>query len=286
MVGTPCTRTVSIYNRGNEPLHLQNIATDCPCTKVLVDNRNIAENDSTSLHITLETNCKLGLTDNKEDITLYRKYLLRNIWINRWAEIIGTKIETSNDRNFNTKPVVLYQFKNLPTSETCRITLNRQLKDYLRIVPSKGIFPVFAEIKLFDANHVEIKDNLYNIYAIGNSLTGDTIVTRKLHDNNLKTTFYKRFPFWIGINIRKIKDKVSYIQLTMWNDENQIIRGHDYELFYYDKNKWNSLGKQRASKDCLLYQNVPKNSLLLLRDYSEGKEERIFMYKHNKQIWY
>lgn len=64
MEGTPCIGTVSIYNRGNELLHLQNIATDCPCTKVLVDNRNIAENDSTSLHITLETNGKLGLTEN------------------------------------------------------------------------------------------------------------------------------------------------------------------------------------------------------------------------------
>lgn len=224
--------------------------------------------------------------NDTEEITLYRKYLLRNIWINRWAEIIGTQIETSNDRNFNTKPVALYQFKILPTCETCNVNLSCQLKDYLRIVPRVGVFPVFAEIKLFDAKHAEIKDDLYNIYAIGNSLTGDTIVTRKLHDNNLKTTFYKRFPYWIGIDIRRIKDKVSYIQLTMWNDENQIIRGHDYELFYYDKNKWNSLGKRRATESRLVYQKVPRKSLLLLRDYSEGQEERIFIYKHNKQIWY
>lgn len=62
--GTSCSGTVSVYNKGNEPLHLLNIATDCPCTKVLVDNKNIVGEDSTSLHVTLDTNGKLGPIEN------------------------------------------------------------------------------------------------------------------------------------------------------------------------------------------------------------------------------
>lgn len=222
----------------------------------------------------------------KESIVLHRKYLLRSIWINRWAEIIGTRIETSPYKSFSKDTKMLHTFTNIPNCETLNVGFGKPLCDYIRILPQENIYPVFAEISLFDKNNNKINDKLFSFYAIGESLTGDTIVTRKLHDNNLKTTFYKRFPYWIGIDVRKIKKHISKLQMIMWNDENQIIKGHEYELFYYDKFKWNSLGIKTASTDKLLFHNVPTDALLLLKDYTKGQEERIFLYKNKKQIWY
>lgn len=36
----------------------------------------------------------------------------------------------------------------------------------------------------------------------------------------------------------------------------------------------------------LTFNNVPDNALLILRDHTRGKEERIFLYEDNEQIWY
>ena len=34
------------------------------------------------------------------------------------------------------------------------------------------------------------------------------------------------------------------------------------------------------------FDNVPENALLILRDHTRGKDERIFIYEDDKQIWY
>ena len=57
-----------------------------------------------------------------------------------------------------------------------------------------------------------------------------------------------------------------------------------YELFYFDFG-WISLGKQVADKNYITYPGVPDNALLLLRDLSKGREERIFLYREGKQVW-
>lgn len=66
---------------------------------------------------------------------------------------------------------------------------------------------------------------------------------------------------------------------------NRITPSHDYELFYFDR-EWQSLGRKRAGADFLEYDRVPSNALLLLRDYTKGKEERIFVYENAKQVWW
>lgn len=71
------------------------------------------------------------------------------------------------------------------------------------------------------------------------------------------------------------------------SDDNFIKEGELYELFYWDK-EWKSLGQQSGSRQLqyLEYDNVPDNALLLLRNLTKGKEERIFTYENGKQIWW
>ncbi len=220
------------------------------------------------------------------EVTLYRKYLLRTTWLNRWSEIVGTKIETSDNENFNVGTHTIFSINELPHSETIIIPIERKIKDYIRILPKEEKYPVVAEVQLLDKNNQEINHKKYQIYSIGNTLTGDTIVTKKLQDGKLSTTFYKRFPFWIGFKVDRVKEKLKNLRIVMWNDENQIQKNHDYELFYFYNCKWCSIGRKKASSNCIRFTKVPSNALLLLRDYSSGKEERIFMYKNNRQIWF
>lgn len=222
----------------------------------------------------------------KRAIRLNRKYMLRCSWVNRWDEVVGSVIETSNDRTFANDVSEVHTFTETPTKETITIPLGNISKRYLRIMPKDSVYPVFAELQFLDEHDTKIDYSRHEIYAVGGVLTGDTLVTAKLFDNKLSTTFFKLFPFWIGFDLGNKKGKVNKMRIIMWNDENQIQPSHEYELFYFHKGVWNSLGRQTANSDFLVYDDVPGNSILLLRDYTRGKEERIFEYEDGKQIWH
>jgi hypothetical protein len=72
------------------------------------------------------------------------------------------------------------------------------------------------------------------------------------------------------------------------NDDNFIREGEIYELFYWNLNGWLSLGKQTGYRETqkLIYRDVPKGALFLLKNLTKGKEERIFTYEDGKQKWW
>ena len=40
-----------------------------------------------------------------------------------------------------------------------------------------------------------------------------------------------------------------------------------------------------ATTDSLVYRNIPKDVLLLLRNHTRGVDERIFVYENDTQAW-
>ena len=72
------------------------------------------------------------------------------------------------------------------------------------------------------------------------------------------------------------------------NDGNYIEPGDEYELFYHDGAAgWQSLGRQTALADSLVYENVPGNAVLWLRDLTKGKEEQQFILdKDGEQLFH
>lgn len=98
---------------------------------------------------------------------------------------------------------------------------------------------------------------------------------------NTKSTKY-----WIGLDLGEHNEQsVCTIKFTPKSDTNAIEPGHLYELYYFDK-KWNFLGRQISTNDFLLFENVPQKAILLLKDRTKGKEERIFYYDTGQQTWY
>jgi hypothetical protein len=79
---------------------------------------------------------------------------------------------------------------------------------------------------------------------------------------------------------------IARIRYFPRNDGNNICSGDLYELFYWDKGEWNSLGKQTGNEShVLIYENCPANALYWLHNHTRGKEERIFTYEDGAQVW-
>ena len=90
---------------------------------------------------------------------------------------------------------------------------------------------------------------------------------------------------WVGVDFGEpiALDKILYV----WRgDGNTVEIGDEYELLYWNNGGWRSLGKQKADRMNLVYKNVPMGALFWLRDLTKGKEERIFTYEDDRQIWW
>lgn len=70
------------------------------------------------------------------------------------------------------------------------------------------------------------------------------------------------------------------------SDGNGIYPGNIYELFYFERDSWQSLGKQEGNDFHLEYENVPGNALYWLRNLITGVEERIFTSTDNQVIFW
>ncbi len=90
---------------------------------------------------------------------------------------------------------------------------------------------------------------------------------------------------YVGMDFGK-PTAVSRIRYIPRNDDNNVSPGDLYELFYWKGGEWKSLGRQTAESNTLYYERIPKGALLLLRDLTKGKEERIFTLENGKQVWW
>ena len=101
----------------------------------------------------------------------------------------------------------------------------------------------------------------------------------KMTDGDVLTTFQAKEPgsqvltFDLG-GLYRLDDML----FVPHNDGNYIEAGDEYELFYHaGVDGWKSLGRQTAVSDSLVYDNVPGNAVLWLRDLTKGREEQQFI---------
>lgn len=134
----------------------------------------------------------------------------------------------------------------------------------------------------------------------GNKLSGTVIGTEghrtiyegmtreNLFDGNLLTSFNSPNANgdWSGLDFGKPVNVAKIIYYGR-GDGNTIEIGDMYELYFWNEGNWRSLGKKVAEGISLVYDNIPEGALLLLRDLTKGKDERIFMLDENdRQEWW
>ena len=157
---------------------------------------------------------------------------------------------------------------------------------YVRFVAASGTPGNIAEIELYDVQGEKLSGSVIGNYRIPTE-------TRKMERafDGEPLTFTSCLPSqddaWVGLDLGRFVEisKICYLPRT---DDNFIRDGEEYELCYWDGDGWASLGRQTGSRVTqeLVYDNVPRNALLLLHNHTEGKEERIFTYENGKQVWW
>ena len=90
---------------------------------------------------------------------------------------------------------------------------------------------------------------------------------------------------WVGMDFGK-PVSLEKVLCTPRGDGNTIEVGDRYELFYWSKGHWVSLGEQVATTVSLVYEDVPVGTLYWLRNRTKGKDERIFTYEEGRQVWW
>jgi len=219
----------------------------------------------------------------RETVILKRKYQDRmHSWLG-YAMLNGI-FQVANDSTFKdavdiykitVKPEQYYQLADIAPTAGYK---------YFRYLAPKGTHAELAEIEVYESG----SKNKLSGRPIGNKTPASGVTRANAFDGNLLTNYstQEADSAWVGLAFDSPKSirRIVYLPRT---DDNCIVNGQLYELFYWDNN-WVSLGKQTGSNETyrLTYNNVPTNALLLLRNLTKGREERIFTYEKGEQVWW
>ena len=234
--------------------------------------------------ILLEDGGKQDLTPKHDEpmrVVLTRKYL--DTRARHFTQtIVGGTFMFSNDSTFASSIKL-----SIPDS----VGLNYQTMavdscggeyQYFRYQPNRGQTGEVAEIEFYDSRGDSIRGKVIANYrphrsvAPESAFDGETLSFASCPDT-----------CWFGIDFGMARE-ISRVDYLAHTDDNFIREGEEYELFYWGDDEWVSVGKQTGSRKTqeLIYDNVPKNALLLLKNNTKGKEERIFTYEGEHQVWW
>ncbi len=222
-----------------------------------------------------------------QSVTLFRKYPVIE-YVHKYARLIDEgEFEAADNPDFIGASIIHTISDGAAVGHEIILPDSLPPYRYWRYIQRKrDAHTNMAEVMFYD------RDN--------NRLTGAVIGTEghrtiykgmtrdKLFDGNLLTSFNSPNPNgdWAGLDFGK-PVRIHKIIFYGRGDGNTVEVGDKYELFYWDANKWNSLGQTVAESVSLTYDNVPAGALLLLRDLTKGKDERIFTIgSDGRQNWW
>lgn len=156
---------------------------------------------------------------------------------------------------------------------------------YIRYLSPPGAFVSMSEIGFYDPAGRKLAGRIIGTEGSYWNLGNDKY---KLFDGDPLTYFNAptESDCWGGMAFEEPQTLGSVMFLPR-NDDNFIQAGELYELFYCRDGTFVSLGQRTGDKTHVLhYDNVPGNAMLLLKNHSKGKEERIFTYENDRQVWW
>ena len=224
--------------------------------------------------------------NNCEDIVLTRKYFLSQRMHMYASRVIGGRFEASDDKDFQNCELVhtVKGWRN--TWDSVSVNPSKAYRYWRYVSPKDGLGNM-AEIEFYRRNGKRVigrvigTDGSYSVY--------DTTTNKYAVFDSNPLTYYDMprsvIHPWTGMDLGKPED-ISEIRFLPRNDDNNVRPGDEYELVYWIKDGWRSLGRKIAEGNTLSFENVPSNSLLLLHDLTRGKEERPFTMENMIQRWW
>ena len=222
--------------------------------------------------------------ENLDTLILKRKFPVFNGVLRYSERLKGGYFEASNSPLFH-HSVRSDKIRRVP--QMCWDSLSVSIKDayrYWRYVSPEKSYCNIAEIEFFSSGKLL---NVSNCKILNDGKMASKSQLNTPFDRDPLTYYESSEPSssWIGIDFGS-PVAIEQIKYLPRNDDNNIIAGHLYELFYFGKNGPCSLGQKVATGDVLTYDSVPSKALYLLKDLTRGKEERIFTYEGGEQIWW
>jgi hypothetical protein len=218
----------------------------------------------------------------KQTLRLNRKHppLRLNTFYSHY--VLGSKFHAANKSDFSDAVIVHTVNKFGTESDEIFPNLNKKYR-YWRHYSAPDGWGFMAELYFFsNGENVTPKGK-----PVGISGTEKRQKVENLFDQNPATVYEAPNPSdcWAGLDFGKPVeiDRIIYIPKC---DENGIIPGNEYELYYWDNHQWHSLGRKIADNIVITFDNCPSEALFLLRNHTIGIEERIFTYENDKQIWW
>lgn len=79
---------------------------------------------------------------------------------------------------------------------------------------------------------------------------------------------------------------ISKIAFARRGDDNSVLPGQTYTLYFWNNEKWIHVSEQEADDFIVEFHDVPQNALMLMKCH-KGKEHRIFLYDDKGEIeWF
>jgi len=204
----------------------------------------------------------------------------------RWA-----RVEGSNTPDFRHKDT-LYLQSCAPVDITDTAFTTEGSYRYFRWVVQPYRRGDLAEIEFYGKNKFDGEEKKLSgrIFGLPKVDAYDPHPYTMAMDGNPDTYYRKpKGDFgWVGIDLGPGKKaNLTRLRFCPRSDTNFILQGDTYELFYWsEEDQWKSHGQQVANQDYLIYRGVPSNALYWLRDLTKGREERIFTYEEESQVWW
>jgi hypothetical protein len=221
----------------------------------------------------------------RQTLKLYRKHPPLSVFTYNAQRTVGGKFQAAHKPDFS-DAVTIHTIAKFGT-ESDEIFTNTKVKyRYWRHLSAPDGWSAMGEIYFFRNG-----ENITRQGKIIGTPPGDPGNAKQqignLFDNDPVTFYDAPIPTgaWAGIDFGDPVE-VSRILYAPKRDGNAVTWGDEYELSFWDKDHWASLGKKKADNICLTFDGCPTGALFLLRDLTRGVEERIFTYENGKQVWW
>ena len=223
-------------------------------------------------------------TAGRQTMTLHRKFRLPWWWEEFHVNATGGKFQGANRPDF-ADAVTLYT---IPGPAVMRwedvYPAQAQPFRYLRYLSGEEGFNMMAEVEFYDGQ----EKLAGQVIGTEGSYQDTRDKTRAaVFDGNPLTYFFaiEGSGAWAGIALNEPR-RVSHIRFWFRNDDNTIRPGYTYELHYWGKDQWETMGRQTGTDTILTYNHVPSQTIYWLRDLTRGREERPFTYEDGNQVWW
>ena len=213
----------------------------------------------------------------KIETDIRRKYLESYNVVDMRRRIVGGMVQCSDNADFRGAET-LYTIENTDIPARIELSASNPAR-YWRYFSPDGSWGSISELSFYDENGNRLAGK-----GIANPEAGYDAIERAF-DGNLLSNFEINQPNgnWVGMDMGK-PVTVKGFSVSPRSDDNDVCPGNEYELFCFNGTDWISLGYRLAESNALHYDNIPLNTLLWLRNYTRGNNERPFIVRENGDI--